>query len=428
MKLFGTDGIREIFGQGIFEGSNIIRLANAIDYAFKDKKSIVIAHDPRESYINIIESFLRGFRSNVSIFSVDICPTGVMPLIIKEGGFDLGIVITASHNPANYNGFKFFNKSGQKITKSEQQKIEEEYFKLPAPLKQRKKPLRYWIEIFDQVIESLQKKYPIKIDKKIIFDCANGAAAAIVLPFFKKTEIDIKIINTFGEINKSCGSLYPQALIEKIQEESADLGFSFDGDGDRVIIIDSQGRIYDGDDILYILATNLRISSVATTVLANLGLIQALKDQNIKCIRTKVGDHNVIEAMQKENLLLGAEPSGHIITMEDNIYSGDGFITALKILTILEQTGKKLNELTFPFKYPQISFNLDVQEKKDLSLFPEIIEFQKNLSNELGSEGRFILRYSETEYKLRLMLEGKELKKINQLGEQFITILRRNLK
>jgi len=427
---FGTDGIRGRADQFPFTPEAIFALGIAIAKATKAKK-ILIGHDTRLSCEQIKKDLIAGLTTE-SIITMDggVLPTPAVLQLIQstEQGFDYGIVISASHNPYTDNGIKLFNAKSGKLSPEEEARIEESFAEIyeHPPLRggccnksgAGETPCggcaKLWPEAPQVYAANLikifqDKKFSLK--SRIVLDCANGATYKVAPNIFEALGADVITIHSHPDgknINKNCGSLHTENLKKTILKNNADIGFAFDGDGDRVTSINKKGEIRDGDDILDLLLQHPDFKGekkIVGTVMTNHGLEKLLTTRNQKLIRTKVGDKYVVQAMEKENVRLGGETSGHVI-IKDYLSTGDGIFVALKILeSICKNDNWKMK--TFK-KTPQIVTNIVLQEgcgKKPIDRSPlkEIVEnHEKKLI-----DGRIVARYSGTENKLRLMVEDE---------------------
>jgi phosphoglucosamine mutase len=336
-------------------------------------------------------------------------------------GLDMGIVITASHNPASDNGIKLFGPGGCKLRLEEEAEIEALLDSIPKKTEEdttKTPPVRYF-EARRHYLESYEHLLPEKalMGMRIVLDCANGATCrtsgellerlgAQVLPYGNTPDGD--------NINLNVGSEHPEVITAAVLENKADIGIAHDGDGDRVILCDHQGRVVDGDAVLAILGNGwsrrgqLPGNAIVATIMSNLGLDQCLRSTGVKVHRTGVGDRQVFYEMQKSGLTLGGESSGHFIAM-DYLPTGDGLLAALLVLREMIRSEQPLAELAAIFKpFPQIKKNLPVARKPDFESLPELQEEIKTLQEDLGESGRILLRYSGTEPKVRLLAEAEE--------------------
>ncbi|MCK4517203.1 hypothetical protein KAT92_00370, partial [Candidatus Babeliales bacterium] len=401
---FGTDGIRGKSDQFPFTPNALNLLGRAIARWGKQKYrkeslNVLLGHDTRESCEQIKKDLILGLSSHSTIQTTDgqILPTpAVLQRIQAEKHFDFGIVISASHNPYTDNGIKLFDAKTGKLSADDEASIVE-FFELPA------NPSHSYAE---NIISRFKPNF--LANKKIVLDCANGATYKLAPEIFEK--LGASVITLFANpngknINTNCGALFTQSLQEAVLQKNADIGFAFDGDGDRVIAVNKHGIVKNGDDFLAILLDHpdfAQEKTVVGTVMTNHGLALHLKQQQIKLIRTQVGDKNIAAYLEKENLLLGGEASGHLI-IKNYLNTGDGIYVALKVLESLI-INKNLDMQTFT-KMPHVLVNIPVKQKRDLDerQYQSIInKHEKQLH-----DGRLLVRYSGTENLLRVMVEDQ---------------------
>ncbi len=428
-KLFGTDGIRGIAGEYPLTKDIIYNLGRAISEKLNIKK-ILVGDDSRESSEWILKTLADGFAS--SNIELDYTGTITTPALAKivslDEEYDGGIMISASHNPTEFNGIKILNSKGMKLSDSIEVKLEKKIFELlnkngePYP---KGKIVRVNKKAF--YIDFIRRNFP-RYEKhlKIVVDCSNGGASDLTEILFKELGYNVVMINCAPDgknINKNCGSLYPEKVAEKVKKEEAFAGIAFDGDGDRVILVDEKGEILNGDILLYILARyyskNGYKGAIVGTIMSNLSLEEKVKNMGLDFHRTPVGDKYVWEKMVETNSLIGGETSGHIILRDYHI-TGDGIIVALKILEIAEKTGKRLSEYReeIPLAH-QIMENIPVKKKIPLDKLFSIKEMKEKSEKLFGKNVRMIIRYSGTEPLLRVMIEGKDERKIKEFVENY---------
>ncbi|MDA8561942.1 phosphoglucosamine mutase [Gammaproteobacteria bacterium] len=421
LKYFGTDGIRGTVGETPISVEIVLHIGFSIGTLLKNNiknPKIIIGKDTRISCYMISSALAAG----LSAAGVDICIAGVIPTpaiahLVKNLNYDMGIMISASHNPYYDNGIKFFNKNGLKLSEDQEYEIEkliDQPIKMTPKQKLGKKSiLKEAKHIYIDYCKKNIEKSISQQNKKIIIDCADGATyqtAPLIFNEFNSKFINIKPNGI--NINGDSGACHPENLREQVKLNSANLGISFDGDGDRLIMVDEKNEIVDGDEILYVillglLKTNSFYGGVVGTVMSNLGLEVAIKNFKIEFYRTKVGDQYVIKKLLENNWLLGGETSGHIIFRELNT-SGDGIITALQVLKTMELMQKPLNELKKGMtKFPQKIININYKNKISLD-DSNILKLTKKIENKLKPQGRVLLRYSGTESVLRIMTEGED--------------------
>ncbi len=435
-KLFGTDGIRGIANHYPITADLALTLGKAAALVLgngKKKPTILIGKDTRLSGYMLEYALTAGITSmGADVLLVGPMPTPAIAHLTKSFAADAGIMISASHNPAEHNGIKFFDKNGFKLPDNIEESIEEKVFSNNfkqkhiiagkiGKVKRIDDAHGRYIEFAKASIESDSLK-----NIKIVVDCANGSAYNVSPYIFRELGADVIIINDKPDglnINKKAGSLYPEKLKDFVLTEKADLGIALDGDADRVIFINEKGEIVDGDKIIALIALELKKenklnkNTIVTTVMSNIGLDSYLKEKGIKIIRTKVGDRHVFEEMQKNDYNFGGENSGHLIFL-DSSTTGDGTIAALHILDIINKSKKKLSELTKMKTFPQYLLNVDVAEKKPFKEMKHLTEKIKTTELKLGDKGRVLVRYSGTENKVRILVEGKDKDKIKKHAEE----------
>ena len=417
--LFGTDGIRAKVGESPLTCQDLFTLGKAIGKWLVEKKgqevSVILGHDTRESCYALKSALKSGLLlQGISIANVETLPTPAIVSICKHCKSDLGIMLTASHNPYQDNGIKLIDTSGQKICKKDEQRITELFYQADA------KDNNYTTFGGEMDFEQIgQLVYTSRItgsfeptflkNLTIILDCANGATYEIAEEIFN--DLGANVITIHDEpngknINKSCGATNPQDLQEAVMKHNAHIGFAFDGDGDRLTVINKHGDIKDGDDLLCLLADHpdyKKQTSIVGTIVTNYGLESYLHKKGKKLIRTKVGDKFVAQTLIEQNLLLGGEQSGHII-LRDYLCSSDGILTALKLIETAQLTNN-WDLKTFK-KFPQITKNIPVKQKKKLESEPLasiIKEHKATLKN-----GAIVVRYSGTEKLLRVMVQEED--------------------
>ena len=431
-KYFGTDGIRGRANTRPLTVDFVLKLGQATAKVFRngDKKhSIVIGKDTRISGYIYENAIVAGICSmGINAILVGVLPTPAIAYLTKSLRADAGVVISASHNPYYDNGIKFFSGEGFKLSDFLEERIEEYLINsLEVDPNNLGKAYRIETAIWRYVEYSkttFDKDISLK-GLKIVVDCANGAAYKVAPLTLVELGADVIIINNKPDgynINLNCGSIHPEIVAEKVLEEKANLGITFDGDGDRVIFVDENGEVVDGDVIMGICAIYMKNNNmlnkpaVVTTVLSNLGLTLSLRKHGIEVLRCPVGDRYVVETMLKENIRLGGEQSGHIVFLDYNS-TGDGLISALQLLKIIIKTGKPLSEIKRSIQLlPQVQKNLKVQKKISLDKLRNTNKLLKAIEGKLKNEGRVLLRYSGTESTLRIMLEGNNRDAINEFA------------
>lgn len=439
MALFGTDGVRGVAGVDLT--SELAHdLAVAAAHVLTDlgefaghKPKAVIAQDSRESGAYLEEAIAKGLsESGVDVIRVGVLPTPAVSFLVTELSLDLGVMISASHNPATDNGIKFFARDGKKLADSVEAQVEAQLGKAWQPNGNRGE-IR-----FDEGARESYMRYllgTIHTDfkgLKIVVDCANGAASFVAPEVLRRAGAEVIAISdkpSGKNINENCGSTHLENLIAKVKSESADLGIAHDGDADRVLAIDHEGNIVDGDYILGILAshTDLPTKKIVGTVMTNLGLIRALEKRGIGFEATPVGDRYVLEKMLAEGHMLGGEQSGHVI-MRKFAITGDGILTALHLVSEVAQSKKSLKELaSFMERYPQVLINVKGVDKSRLNSNSVIKKRITEIESELGSSGRVLLRASGTEPVIRVMIEAQSQDKAEGFASALAALVKSEL-
>ena len=441
-KLFGTDGIRGIANREPITAEVIFYIGRAGAYLFKDEADpkILIGRDTRISGDMLEAALIAGICSmGVNVLRAGIIPTPVVAYLTRIYNANCGVVISASHNPFDHNGIKYIRGNGFKFSDSEEEEIERIYFENHSkdewPTKKnigRVEELPEGEEKYNDYIKNtLPPKFTLK-GYKIVLDCANGASFMIAPSVF--TELGAEIITLHDKpnginINYNCGSVHPASLREEVLRQKADLGFSYDGDADRVIAVDEKGNIIDGDQTMTICALNLikktqlPNKTVVTTLMSNIGFDKAIEKAGGKVIRTNIGDRYVSEMMKKVNAVLGGEQSGHIIFSQYST-TGDGLLTSLQLMKVLLEEEKPLSNLASVMeKYPQIILNYEVKDKERFFKNVCLKKFIKEIENELDGKGRIFVRASGTEPLIRILLEGEDKNKLEKISQNLREVI-----
>ncbi|HAO23629.1 MAG: phosphoglucosamine mutase [Methylophaga sp.] len=441
-RYFGTDGIRGRVGDGAITPDFVLKLGWAVGRVLaKERNSkVLIGKDTRISGYMFESALQAGLSAaGVDVYLMGPMPTPAVAYLTRTFHAQAGIVISASHNPYHDNGIKFFSDQGTKLPDSVELAIEA---MLDQPIKTVDSAhLGKAHRIADaagRYIEFCKSTISTGVDLsnlKIVVDCAHGATYHIAPNVFRELGAEVILMGADPDglnINQNCGSTEPRLLQASVLEHKADLGIALDGDGDRLIMVDHQGELVDGDDILFIIARGrqrmgLGRGHVVGTQMSNLGLQHALEKHDITLHRANVGDRYVMEKLQQVDGLIGGEASGHIICL-DKTSTGDGIVAALQVLAEIQQTGSSLHELrSAVIKYPQRLINVRINKLVNLQDYPEIQTAVESVEAELGNEGRVLLRASGTEPVIRVMVEGHDATRTNQLSkslaEQIETIL-----
>jgi phosphoglucosamine mutase len=436
MKLFGTDGIRGSAGEFPLDEKTINKIGEESVGVLKldsADRVVIMGHDTRKSSTWIAELLSGAMaRCGVKVRNAGVIPTpGVAYLTAKHKAL-AGAVISASHNPFNDNGIKFFSSRGTKLADETEKNIELGIDKnTGTPAAGVAKPdIKDSPQLFSEYEKFLKSTFDIKgglKGLKLVVDCANGAAykAAPQVLSSLGAEVMAININPDGEnINHNCGAMYPEGLAEEVKKNRAFCGMAFDGDGDRVIFVDGEGVVRDGDYFLAICAKflkdagKLKNNVLVTTVMANLGLFKAMEREGIDVVKTPVGDKYVYEGLVARDGVIGGEQSGHII-FKKYLSTGDGILSALQMLSILRSTGKTLGELSgIMKKFPQVLINTKVRKKIPVERLKATSALVKDIEGRLGNDGRVLVRYSGTENLLRVMLEGPDRDMIAAMADE----------
>jgi len=439
MALFGTDGVRGVAGVDL-TADLAFNLSTAAASVLADlgefaghRPTAIVGQDSRASGQYLEEAICRGLSSaGIDVYRVGILPTPAISFLVKDRGADLGVMISASHNPASDNGIKFFDRTGSKLADQIEARIES----VLGQVVESSNGAGSVIEDLgakESYIQNLLKSLDGDLSGlKVVVDCANGAASFVAPELLKRAGAEIIAISASPNglnINDNCGSTHLENLIAKVKGEGADIGIAHDGDADRVLAIDDKGSVLDGDFILGILAKDMELptKTVVGTVMTNLGLIKALEEKGIKFIATAVGDRYVLEEMLAGGHLLGGEQSGHII-MSKYANTGDGLLTALQLISKLKKSGKSASELaSFMKRYPQVLINVSGVAKEKLSSNQVISKAVVDVQQKLGDKGRVLLRASGTEALIRVMIEAQELSLAQELASELATLVKSEL-
>ena len=427
--LFGTDGIRGEVGDSLINPQNFLKIGWAIGQVFSQAQSklVLIGKDTRISGYMLESAIQSGLcASGMNVGLLGPMPTPAVAYLTHTLRAAMGIMISASHNLYQDNGIKFFNSNGTKLSAQQQDAIEQAYHQ-PFEFAQNQHigrvsrihgaPARY--------IELCKSKFPYHLSLqhlKLVLDCANGATYHIAPAVFKELGAEVIVLNAQPNglnINAACGSTDVNALKQAVIKHKADCGLAFDGDGDRVQIIDRHGALVDGDDMLYLLAQAYehRHSGIVGTVYTNAGMVNALKAKGVEVHRTPVGDRHIMQALRDHSWMLGGEPSGHIVHLGKTL-SGDGIITALMILTVMLERNRDLDELIDYQRYPSKLINMPFEKRpKSLDAMHKAVQ---QAQTKLGDQGRLLLRASGTEPCLRLLIEAQDMACIKALETSLV--------
>lgn len=453
-KLFGTDGVRGEAGRFPLDQGTLRTVgASLASHLGKNSNSpplIIVGRDTRESGPWLEKALIDGaIEAGAQCQSAGVITTPGVAFLARSLPADAGVVISASHNPYQDNGFKIFAPSGRKLNDETERLIEADILAkqslapLDAPLAQ----LQETSSQTEQSASALQARYLEFLELEIgaglsltnysiVIDAANGAASRLAPELFKHLGARVTAINDEPDgrnINRNCGSMHIEGLQQKVTATGADLGVAYDGDADRALFVDSYGRFVDGDAVLWVLSNylqsrdQLRNGLVVATVMSNIGLEIALRSRGLKLVRTDVGDKYVLDELIRSGASLGGEQSGHIILPQLSL-AGDGMITTLCLLRSMSDSGKSLHQLTAGFtRYPQILVNVDVIEKRPFADVEEIQNVISETETKLADRGRLLLRYSGTEPVARIMIEGDDQSAIETYARDLASTIRETL-
>ena len=449
-KLFGTDGIRGVAGHYPLDRRTTTIIGQALGrfLASKNKRAqVVIGEDTRESSRWIAESVAAGLaRAGVSAKNAGVITTPGVAFLARTQEFDAGIVISASHNPWADNGIKVFAHDGYKLSDSAEIEIEREIFSLiekPGAEAGAGPKLEDVAALHRLYVDWLRQQVNLNVIAKktkgikVVFDCANGAASQLAAEVFDAAGLDAAFTHNAPNgrnINEGCGALHPEVVAGEVSRRGSNLGVTFDGDADRALFADHRGNVVNGDAVLLLTARQmqsqrrLKGNVLVATTMSNMGLEVALKRAGIEMLRAPVGDKYVLEEMLKRNATLGGEQSGHIIFRDGDATTGDGLLTALRVLEIVAGSGKSLAELVADLKvFPQTIKNVRVREKKPFSEVPEVATTIAQAEKDLKGSGRVVVRYSGTEALARVMVEAESEEKMKKWTDVIATALQATL-
>lgn len=435
-KYFGTDGVRGVANESLTPelAFKLGRVGGYVVTKDRENPKVIIGRDTRISGHMLEGALLAGLLSiGAEVMRLGVISTPGVAYLTKAMSADAGIMISASHNPVEDNGIKFFGPDGFKLTDEQEKEIEkllDEEDNLPRPIGGDIGTVNNYFEGGQKYISYLKDTIDHDFSGlTIALDCANGATSSLATHLFADLEADIFTIGTSPNglnINDGVGSTNPDALCELVLEEEADVGLAFDGDGDRLIAIDEKGNIVNGDQILYICGKYLkekgmlRDDTVVSTVMSNFGFYKALEEQGLKSETTAVGDRYVMEKMREGGYNLGGEQSGHIIFL-DFITTGDGMLSALQLVNVMKETGKPLSELAGEMKiFPQVLKNIDVTDKNGVMDNPAVQKEIEAVQEELADEGRVLVRPSGTEPLIRVMVEAKTEEECHKYTDRIV--------
>jgi len=448
-RLFGTDGIRGIAGEFPLDATTVYAAGLALGHSLAGKTApkVILGRDTRESSDWIAATIAAGLGDTGAIVeSAGVVPTPAVAVLARTRGFDVGVVISASHNPWRDNGIKLFGGDGFKLPDAVELAIEQEIQRHAAEVKAPDPVLLPRLadnhELQEDYIHFLVGCVPdLRLTGlRIVADCANGAAGAVAPELFAqlgaKIPEGLSLLNVTPDgrnINKGCGALHPEWVAGEVKARGADLGLTFDGDADRCMLAGANQTVVNGDAILLMTARDLKERGllkgdiVVATTMSNMGLEAALKRSGIRMLRAPVGDRYVLEQMQQHDAALGGEQSGHIL-FPHLATTGDGLLTALVVLDLVARTGKSIEQLTADLKvFPQVIVNVKVREKKPLAGVPSVAKRIRDAEEELKDSGRVVVRYSGTEALARVMIEAESEEAMRRHAEAIAEAIRKEL-
>ena len=442
-RMFGTDGVRGVAGTELTI-ELATKLGQAGAYVLTKEKShqptIIVGCDTRISGGMLANALMAGICSvGANAIYVGVAPTPAIAYLTRKHKVDAGVVISASHNPMEFNGIKFFNGEGYKLSDELEDEIEalirNDMKGIDFPTGAGIGKIDYRFDIVDEYVEFEKKTVPVDLSGlKIVIDCAEGASSYTSVKALKDLGADLIAIHTEPDgtnINADCGSTHMGELKARVVSEKADVGIAFDGDADRMLAVDENGKMVDGDEIMAICGNYLKSKgrlakdTIVVTVMTNLGFSIMGKEQNINIEKTKVGDRYVLENMKENGYNLGGEQSGHVIFLDDNT-TGDGLLSALHLLQVMVDTGKPLSELAKVMEVlPQALVNAKVPNDKKESYmeYSDIAEAIAELEKKFAGEGRVLIRPSGTEPLVRVMIEGKDQKVIDEEAHKLAELI-----
>ena len=444
MKLFGTDGVRGKAGD-FLDAITVLKLAKAAGIYFRKHsttKKILVGKDTRRSGYMIENALVSGLTAvGYDVIQIGPMPTPAIAYLTESMRCDAGIMISASHNPFEDNGIKFFDNHGDKLSVAAEEEIEKIFSDVELMTNEQVTGKEIGSskridDVIGRYIVSIKSSFPKDLTLKglrIVLDCANGAAYKVGPTILEELGADVITINNKPNgfnINDNCGAMHPETVAKLVKEYRADIGLALDGDADRLVVVDENGEIVDGDKLIGALCVYLKNENLlkgngcVATVMSNKALEDYLSNHKIKLFRSNVGDKYVLEVMKEKNINFGGEQSGHII-FSDVAKTGDGLASALQVLALIIKSGKKASEVLNPFElYPQILHNMKVSEKIPLNEIKGLDELLKPLRDK-GL--RDLIRYSGTENKIRLLLEGKNKKDVEDGIQALISFFKKAL-
>ncbi|MCB2225220.1 MAG: phosphoglucosamine mutase [Desulfarculaceae bacterium] len=449
-KIFGTDGVRGVANQPPMTVEMAVAIGQGVAHVLgtgDQRRRVILGKDTRLSGYMFENALVAGLCSmGRDVLVVGPLPTPAVAFLSRNMRCAAGIVISASHNPYQDNGIKVFGRDGFKLPDAVEAEMEDFALKMleaggngQGPQPGRVGRARRIDDARGRYIVFLKNSFPVEYTLDgltVAIDCAHGATYQVAPAVFSELGAEVAVIGAEPDgtnINAGVGALHPEGLAALVKENKANIGLAFDGDGDRLIMVDEKGEVVDGDEVMAICADHLMTAgrlnhaTLVATVMSNLGLELCLRERGIRMLRTKVGDRYVVEAMRKGGYNLGGEQSGHILFLDHNT-TGDGIASALQVLSVMVQTGKPLSELkSIMTRLPQVLINLPVKRKPPLAEQPALVKAMKAQEERLGEEGRLLLRYSGTEPKLRIMVEATDPALMEQVAEELKQVVIKTL-
>ncbi|ARJ13468.1 phosphoglucosamine mutase [Staphylococcus lugdunensis] len=441
-KYFGTDGVRGIANKELTP-ELAFKLGRYGGYVLAHNENeahpkVLVGRDTRVSGEMLEAALIAGLVSiGAEVMRLGVISTPGVAYLTKEMGAELGVMISASHNPVADNGIKFFGSDGFKLSDDQENEIEalleQQNPELPRPVGQDIVHYSDYFEGAQKYLSFLKSTVDVNLEgMKIALDGANGSTSSLAPFLFGDLEADTETIGCSPDgynINENCGSTHPENLAKTVLETNSDFGLAFDGDGDRIIAVDENGQIVDGDQIMFIIGQamhknqELKKDMIVSTVMSNLGFYKALENEGISSNKTKVGDRYVVEEMRKGDYNLGGEQSGHIVMMDYNT-TGDGLLTGIQLASIIKMSGKPLSELAAQMKkYPQSLINVRVTDKYNVEKNEDVKAEIAKVEAEMNGEGRILVRPSGTEPLVRVMVEASTDDNANRYAEQIAQVV-----
>lgn len=414
-KYFGTDGIRGVYGEDLTDGLAML-VGNSLGLAAAGG-TVVIGRDNRNGGENLARALAEGVLAAAgNVVDLGVVTTPCVSFVTKETGASAGVMVSASHNPPRYNGIKVFGPDGRKLAREREALVEKHIADAKLCYAEYRGEVRSAAGLTESYKSAVCAAAGSLDGLRVVLDCANGAAAYTAPEIFSRLGAEVFPVFTSHDgalINEGCGALHPDAVAEEVVRRGADIGLCFDGDADRVIAADENGKTVDGDMTIYILARKMKAegrlpcSAAVGTLHTNMGVEAGLAKLGIDLVRTDIGDHNVIRCMCEAGLALGGEQSGHII-LSEFLPTGDGVFAGAKLARVLKESGKKLSELADCQVFPQRNAEVATRHKEKIARDKTLLRYVAAIEDMLGDSGRIMLRPSGTEKKLRIMAESRD--------------------